>query len=345
MRTRQKLRRDSVEVEAFNEEEAKKVAREQIPYNASITGTKIIQKGTKGFMGIGRKPHVYQIGYKLPVETRKGRLKAAKKVEGKPKKSQAAKTRTQARKLIKEIIYTVDLRQISHEIQQKRLDRLVDFGPEIIQLITNAVDSVVYESRAGVHFDHAGQLCAAIGRIGGRSAFDVLMKYFSFETNIWEYESIRAGAARGLGYLGDTRAIAHLTKALEKGSGTDQVYSAIRESLERLGSKPPLTAYSLMERFVETELLKKEPDFKGFSTSLRRFPKAHRAGAWWNLGWALKRKGDEEKAQKCFVKSLTINASPDNAAWIALRPPIDEEDKRNARTLKKLKQKIGVIVE
>ena len=268
----------------------------------------------------------------------------AESVAEKPKKSQAAGTRALARKLIKEIIHTVDLSEGSYERRQEKLNRLATLGSQAIPLITQAIDSVITESHATHEFKYAGELCSVIGRIKGNSAFDLLMKYFNFETNIWEYELIRAGAACGLGYLGDDRAIVHLTRTLQKSAKTEEVYSAIEESLKRLGSKPPLTVDTLVKNFTELELVKQEPDFQGFSVSLKQFAKAQRAAAWWKLGWVMKNRGDDEKAQKCFVKALTINASRNFAAWDSLRPPI-EWDKRNSQTLKRLQQEIGVIVD
>lgn len=74
-RTRQEWKSGSVKIEAFDEAEAKKAAQGRIPDKASITGIKIIQKGTKGLLGIGRKPHVYQIRYKLPQKLEKDETK------------------------------------------------------------------------------------------------------------------------------------------------------------------------------------------------------------------------------------------------------------------------------
>jgi len=59
----------SIKVEALDEAEARISALRRIPEKVSITGIKTIQKGTNGFLGIGRKPHIFQIKYKLPVKT------------------------------------------------------------------------------------------------------------------------------------------------------------------------------------------------------------------------------------------------------------------------------------
>jgi len=251
---------------------------------------------------------------------------------------------TLARKLIKEIMYTVDLRQRADEIEQERLEKLINLGPDVIPLAASAIESSI-GSHAGHEYNHAGQLCTAIGRIGGQAASDLLLKYFSLETHIWEYELIRAGAARGLGYLGGSQVIATLSEYLKKGAKTDEVSNAIIESLERLGVKPPLTIDTLVKDFIESELVKGEPDFKRFPANLIQFPKTKRAVAWWQLGWAIREdKGDEEKAQKCFVKALTLHAARDFAAWSSLRPEIEWAE-RSTRTIEKLKQKVGVIVD
>jgi hypothetical protein len=86
--TRWEWKSGFVKIEAFDEAEARKAARAQIPNTASITGIQITQKGTKGFLGIGRKPCVYQIRYKLPVETRKA--------EAKPRQPARSSIRTQS---------------------------------------------------------------------------------------------------------------------------------------------------------------------------------------------------------------------------------------------------------
>lgn len=269
------------------------------------------------------------------------RQRTTKKVVGKSKKSEAAKTRTQARKLIKGII-SVNLRQGAYEIREARLDKLVDLGPEIIPLITDAISSI-YEPDAEYDYSAARELCATIGRIGGNSAFSLLIDYLRYQTNIWEYEHARAGAAEGLGYLGESRAIPYLTRARKKGGKIQEVDDAIDEALEKLGTKPSVTHDLLAKQFIASELSKEKPDFKGFAASIQRFAKAKRHGAWCMVAAALMEQGNEKKARKCYLEALANDPSHYSIAWGWLDLPPNAP--RNAKTIEKLRQDIGSIVD
>jgi len=55
-----------INVEAFSEEDAKKKASTKIPNGVHIGKIKVTEKGAGGFLGIGKKPSIYQIQYTLP---------------------------------------------------------------------------------------------------------------------------------------------------------------------------------------------------------------------------------------------------------------------------------------
>jgi hypothetical protein len=56
----------TIKIEAFNEEEVKKKAEAILPNGSSVSKIKIAEKGKSGFIGIGKKPNIYQISYCLP---------------------------------------------------------------------------------------------------------------------------------------------------------------------------------------------------------------------------------------------------------------------------------------
>jgi hypothetical protein len=77
-------------------------------------------------------------------------------------------------------------------------------------------------------------LCEVIGKIGGDDAFGILSSLLTREVQAWEYETVRLGAARGLGFLGDRRAMPLLEERREKGGTTHYVMKALDEAIHVL---------------------------------------------------------------------------------------------------------------
>lgn len=138
--------------------------------------------------------------------------------------------------LFDKILIEGGLSSEEQEIVNIHLEKLVKKGESVIPLIKDKIDSLF--KLAKVHYySRAADLCETIGKIGGQSAFDTLLDVLNFQTQYWEYETIRAGAIMGFGHLGDNRAIRYLKEFQEKSSTSDYATRALNKALRKLEKK------------------------------------------------------------------------------------------------------------
>jgi hypothetical protein len=252
-------------------------------------------------------------------------------------------------KLIRHIT-SIDLRQDSDEIKRAKMKELGDKGPTVLPRVLTEIDKHM-RSQSDHKFLFAGWLCETIGFIGGPSALDLLVKYLTADSNIWEYQDLRAGAALGLGHLKDPRAIPHLTRVKQERElydVTEKVDNCIDLAFEEFGEPIPVTPSSVRKQFVAIELRKDKPDFKGLSQKLSQFPEDSQAVVWWEVAWELEKRGDSRRALKCFVQALTLKQDPNFMAWsevekIAKIGKIAQK-RRNIQTVNELTGAIGTIL-
>lgn len=90
--------------------------------------------------------------------------------------------------------------------------------------------------RGKARYQQARILCEVLGRIGGSEAYETLKRVLTLTVSEWEYETVRLGAARGLGYLGDKLAIPLLEQRQQLAGTTQEVMDAYQEALQALTS-------------------------------------------------------------------------------------------------------------
>jgi len=97
--------------------------------------------------------------------------------------------------------------------QEERIGRLIGMGPGVVPTIAGAIWSAARYGTGAYQVQNAGLLCEALGRIGGDKAFDALTRFASLDPGAVADRTIRLGAIRGLGLLGDPRAEQTLASA------------------------------------------------------------------------------------------------------------------------------------
>ncbi len=104
--------------------------------------------------------------------------------------------------LLREIMDAVPVTGEAQESQKERMNNLISLGPEVIPNIESAIQDGANYARNIPAYENAGQLCEAIGKIGGPRAHLVLTKIATQESNIAEFHwYVRSGAKKGLAYL------------------------------------------------------------------------------------------------------------------------------------------------
>jgi hypothetical protein len=110
--------------------------------------------------------------------------------------------KSEATRLLREIMDAVPVTVEDNESQKKRIGNLISLGPEVIPNIESAIQDGANYARNIHAYENAGQLCEAIGKIGGPRARIVLTKIATQESNIAEFHRyIRSGAKKGLACL------------------------------------------------------------------------------------------------------------------------------------------------
>lgn len=150
------------------------------------------------------------------------------------KQANTSSTANKVNDLFQQIIFQGIATYDKLEIQEKNLGELVKIGEKATPAIKEKVLSIINAPEGMYLYKGADRLCEAIGKIGGPPAFDTLLYFLNFQTRFWEYEVIRGGAVRGLGELGDKRAIEHLKALQQKGGTTQYVMNDIANSLSKL---------------------------------------------------------------------------------------------------------------
>lgn len=149
--------------------------------------------------------------------------------------------------LVQEIMNTVPVTIENLNQQTERIAALIKFGPGIISEIETAIrNGATYENN--VHaYQNAGLLLEAIGKIGGPRASEILSEFATRPSDIAEYRYLRAGAEKGLSFLGygdrETKvlrrdAIPGLIDIAEKQAKAGECLSAVRTFLQAAEIEP-----------------------------------------------------------------------------------------------------------
>lgn len=254
--------------------------------------------------------------------------------------------------LLREIIDHVSL-VAADTSQEDKIAKLVSLGPSVIPEIESTVRTILYGDSVS-KFKNGGLLCQAIGRIGGEAAFDILRQFATQESNIYEYQYIRADAARGLAYLSvsDNRASGLLQDIGDRyGLG-----ETIKSVLEQLEGQPAIETWdTIVKTFIMSEINKEKPDFKTLSQRLQKFSAEKRHVAWIHVAEALFDRGDKVKGIKCYIEALYNYPNPLSLAWGWLSGEYDRDAHTPIRllspdapktreTVEKLRREYGSIV-
>jgi hypothetical protein len=215
----------------------------------------------------------------------------------------------------------------------KYIEELVGLGSEAIPVIVDAINNVIKYGASGDWLGAVANMCTAIGRIGGPTAFDLLAHYALGESTNPSYREIRYGAITGLAQLGDQRGRDVLARVLTGFAGFER---ETHEALQRLGVTDPaiLTAAPPWHAGVDRrdsiaiahafriELQKDSPDFAEFERVISMLDKNRQYTAWHELAASLEMLWDEPQrlrvAGQCWVQALCCDPSPVCFGWPAL---------------------------
>jgi PBS lyase HEAT-like repeat. len=218
-------------------------------------------------------------------------------------------------------------------ITTRYIEELVALGPEALPVIVDAIDNVTKRGASFGWLVAVTNMCAAIGRIGGPTAFDLLAHYALVASTNASVKEIRIAAIRGLGQLGDQRGRDILARVLTDFAGFE---SQAREELQRLGethdailnAAPPwhagvnLRDPLAIARAFTNELRKEVPDFGAFERVIATLDNTRRYTAWNELAAILRDSSRNSRTQRqagqCWVQALSCDPSPDCFNWPAL---------------------------
>lgn len=194
-------------------------------------------------------------------------------------------------------------------IQDEKIDKLITLGVTTIPFINTRIETIIMKGQSPTSFSAAEKLCEAIGRIGGDSAYNILIHFLTFQTRIWEYETIRLGAVRGIGHLGDARAIEPLKKILYYNT-TPYVLSAVGEVLEKLEGKQSIDPVIILAKADQLSPINKGDEILKLLDQIDgklfdKLPDNKKYYVWYTRGRVYQFRGDKANAIACYKKSLT----------------------------------------
>jgi ankyrin repeat protein len=243
--------------------------------------------------------------------------------------------------LIRDLSLTPPELSLFHPQKEKAMDALKRSGRTALQPLLQALENSDEEAKGTIIY-----LLSCIE--DNRTTILPISKQLKDNSSKVRTEAISALERMAHEDITDPDVVNYLTQAAS--DGNIQVREKAEELLAKIGTQttkvPWYTGAStwkqISDAFIQLEIRKPSPDYKGLGQQLQKFRVEEQHGAWAYIAGKLDR-FDKMKSMRCYIEALYNDPDPNSVAWLWLNGDCDKEMNilpRNSPKTQKIVEKL-----